>query len=154
MSKRNKIKAGLTASLKKLKFIVPRVITDGVNVGTVDVIVKKHSNRHIYYNLYRQNGGTLAMDVMLRTTALALAHLHNHSSPPQSEIDRLLADDQSYKAKYYDSLHFKRLHYLAKKDKNNFKVDYYETAFYNVKDEARIIKDRIYQNASKWCDLL
>ena len=56
MSKRNKIKAGLTASLKKLKFIVPRVITDGVNVGTVDVIVKKHSNRHIYYNLYRQNG--------------------------------------------------------------------------------------------------
>ena len=58
------------------------------------------------------------------------------------------------KAKYYDSLHFKRLHYLAKKDKNNFKVDYYETAFYNVKDEARIIKDRIYQNASKWCDLL
>ena len=154
MSKRNKIKAGLTASLNKLKFIVPRVITDGVNVGTVDVIVKKHSNRHIYYNLYRQNGSTLAMDVMLRTTALALAHLHNHPSPPQAEIDRLLADDQSYKAKYYDSLHFKRLHYLAKKDHNDFKVDYYETAFYNVKDEARIIKDRIYQNASKWCDLL
>ena len=91
---------------------------------------------------------------MLRTTALALAHLHNHPSPPQAEIDRLLADDQSYKAKYYDSLHFKRLHYLAKKDNNNFKVDYYETAFYNVKDEARIIKDRIYQNASKWCELL
>lgn len=154
MSKRNKIKAGLTASLNKLKFIVPRVITDGVNVGTVNVIVKKHSNRHIYYNLYRQNGSTLAMDVMLRTTALALAHLHNHPSPPQAEIDRLLADDQSYKAKYYDSLHFKRLHYLAKKDHNNFKVDYYETAFYNVKDEARIIKDRIYQNASKWCELL
>ena len=154
MSKRNKIKAGLTASLNKLKFIVPRVITDGVNVGTVDVIVKKHSNRHIYYNLYRQNGSTLAMDVMLRTTALALAHLHNHPSPPQAEIDRLLADDQSYKAKYYDSLHFKRLHYLAKKDHNDFKVDYYETAFYNVKDEARIIKDRIYQNASKWCELL
>ena len=103
MSKRNKIKAGLTASLNKLKFIVPRVITDGVNVGTVNVIVKKHSNRHIYYNLYRQNGSTLAMDVMLRTTALALAHLHNHPSPPQAEIDRLLADDQSYKAKYYDS---------------------------------------------------
>ena len=154
MSKRNKIKAGLTASLNKLKFIVPKVITDGVNVGTVDVIVKKHANRHIYYNLYRQNGSTLAMDVMLRTTALALAHLHNHPSPPQAEIDRLLADDQSYKAKYYDSLHFKRLHYLAKKDNNNFKVDYYETAFYNVKDEARIIKDRIYQNASKWCELL
>lgn len=154
MSKRNKIKAGLTASLNKLKFIVPRVITDGVNVGTVNVIVKKHSNRHIYYNLYRQNGSTLAMDVMLRTTALALAHLHNHPSPPQAEIDRLLADDQSYKAKYYDSLHFKRLHYLAKKDHNDFKVDYYETAFYNVKDEARIIKDRIYQNASKWCELL
>ena len=109
MSKRNKIKAGLTASLNKLKFIVPKVITDGVNVGTVDVIVKKHSNRHIYYNLYRQNGSTLAMDVMLRTTALALAHLHNHPRPPQSEIDTLLADDQSYKAKYYDSLHFKRL---------------------------------------------
>jgi hypothetical protein len=86
MSKRNKIKAGLTASLNKLKFIVPRVITDGVNVGTVDVIVKKHSNRHIYYNLYRQNGSTLAMDVMLRTTALALAHLHNHPSPPQAKI--------------------------------------------------------------------
>ena len=48
MSKRNKIKAGLTASLNKLKFIVPKVITDGVNVGTVNVIVKKHSNRHIY----------------------------------------------------------------------------------------------------------
>ncbi len=44
MSKRNKIKARLTASLNKLKFIVPRVITDGVNVGTVNVIVKKHSN--------------------------------------------------------------------------------------------------------------
>ena len=154
MSKRNKIKAGLTASLNKLKFIVPRVITDGVNVGTVNVIVKKHSNRHIYYNLYRQNGSTLAMDVMLRTTALALAHLHTHPSPPQAEIDRLLADDQSYKAKYYDSLHFKRLHYLATKDKDTFKIDYYETAFYNVKDEARIIKERIYQNASKWCDLL
>ena len=51
MSKRNKIKAGLTASLNKLKFIVPRVITDGVNVGTVNVIVKKHSNRHIYLSL-------------------------------------------------------------------------------------------------------
>ena len=154
MSKRNKIKAGLTRSLNKLRFIVPKVITDGVQVGTVDVIVKKHSNRHIYYNLYRKDGRRLAMDVILRTTALALAHLHNHPNPPQSEIDILLADEQSYKAKYYDSLHFKRLHYLATKDKNTFKIDYYETAFYNVKDEARIIKERIYQNASKWCDLL
>tara|TARA_Y100001970_G_scaffold95948_2_gene120949 strand:+ start:11642 stop:12106 length:465 start_codon:yes stop_codon:yes gene_type:complete len=154
MSKRNKIKAGLTASLNKLKFIVPKVITNGVRVGRVDVIVKKHSNRHIYYNLYRNDGRRLAMDVILRTTALALAHLHNHSNPPQAEIDVLLADDQSYKAKYYDSLHFKRLHHLATKDKDTFKIDYYETAFYNVKDEARIIKERIYQNASKWCDLL
>ena len=52
MSKRNKIKAGLTASLNKLKFIVPKVITDGVNVGTVDVIVKKHAPVFVCVSFY------------------------------------------------------------------------------------------------------